>query len=360
MNTHGGNRKAASEKYNIAHDEIIDFSSNINPLGLHPDIQSIVSTRLHTLMYYPDPECTELKQAIAEFYGIEERYILPGNGSVELIHLIARVLEKKHALITQPNFSEYEASLDDDVAIDHLTGNEEDGFHVSAARIIDAITEDSVVYLSNPNSPVGYVYSKDAITAILERCREYRTHLVIDEAFLGFLEDDKNITMIDTAKPYVNLIVIKSFTKIYAIPGVRLGVVVADEDIIKEMQKHQIPWSVNNLAQSIVMNILHDKKYIRETITCVKEEKEFLIRELGIIKDINLFPTQANYILCKMTGEMKMQKLQDELAADKIIIRDCSNYRGLGDRNFRIAVRPHAENELLVKVMKKIFTGIST
>lgn len=356
MSKHGGNLRAASERFNIPENDIIDFSANINPLGLHPLIRSIIRDRIPSLVHYPDPDNISLKESLSRLYSVAKDNILPGNGSSELLYLLARILSPKQALIVQPNFSEYEASLlPIRCRINHIVGTELESFKVPVEKIITAAKKHDLVYLSSPNNPAGYTYSKAELEELLKQCKKQKSTLVIDEVFIDFISGGEKLSMAGRATQNSNLIVLRSLTKFYAIPGLRLGAVITGKALIKNMKSSITPWSVNTLAQAVGTSVTDDNTYRVKSIAAVDRERDYLIKEISKISSLRTFDSKANYILCKISGKARCRAIEEELGKSGILIRNCSNYRGLSDKFFRIAVRKRDENKKLVQLLKAFF-----
>ncbi len=358
MITHGGNLRAASENFNIMENKIIDFSSNINPLGYHPLIKKAIISNIKSIMSYPDPDYKKLLESISSFYDINQKNIILGNGSTELIYLLSCSLKPGKAIIIQPDYIEYELSLNKiDSKIFNLIGKNKDNFKVEINNIIKKLKDKNVdiVYLSNPNNPSGYIYTREELEELLIECKKHKKYLFIDEAFLDFLPDYNDNTLSGYIGKNKYLIILKTLTKFYAIPGLRLGLIAAHESIIEKLKFMQPPWSVNCFSQLIGDMILNDRNYIEKTISYIKEEKYHLIIELSKIKGIKVFLSYTNYILCEIINGKKLVSLENYLSKKNIIIRNCSNYIGLGDRYFRVAVKTRKDNKLLLKCLKEFF-----
>lgn len=358
MITHGGNLRAASENFNLQENKIIDFSSNINPLGYHPLIKKAIISNFKSIMSYPDPDYKKLLESISSFYNIDQKNLILGNGSTELIYLLSFSLKPRKAIIIQPDFSEYELSLNKiDCKILNLVGKNKDNFKVDVHQIIKKLKDKSIdiLYLSNPNNPSGYIYTKEELEELLLVCKKYKKYIFIDEAFLDFLPDYNDITLSGYIRKNKYLIILKTLTKFYAIPGLRLGLMAADVSIIEKLKFMQTPWSINCFSQMIGDIILNDRNYITKTIDFIKEEKYFLIIGLSKISGIKVFLSYTNYILCEITNGKKLVSLENYLSKKNIIIRNCSNYIGLDDRYFRVAVKKRKQNKLLLKCLKEFF-----
>lgn len=315
MDEHGGNI------YKFGKD-IIDFSASINPLGLSKGIKKALRDNLDKIIHYPDPDSNDLVKSIARYWKIKEENILPGNGSSELIYLIIHTFRPRKVFIPFPTFSEYEKAAR---AIKYVRGR---SLHIS--------------FICNPNNPTGD----------LVKVPEFKGLRIIDETFMDFLPDEDKYTMIWRATKSRKIIVLRTFTKFFAIPGLRLGYLAGHKDMIMMLKQHLPPWNINSLAQ-IAGVVLKDKKYIEKTREVVQRERRFLFERISRISTLKPYPSVTNFILVKTDG-LSSKTLKKKLIQKGILIRDCSNFRGLDNRYFRIAVRSHKENKKLIDALESI------
>jgi len=352
---HGGNLKKAIEKYGIPSEKIIDFSANINPLGFSSKIKETVTKNLNQLSHYPDPECREAREEISGYFKIDYSNIILGNGSTELIYLIVQTLKPKKALIPVPTFSEYERALsNNNVPIEFCKSEEELEFSLSINKIISQLKGIDLVFLCNPNNPTGTFLPRQELLILVKEIQRRKIFLVIDEAFIDLQEEE---SLIKEVKNYDYLIILRSLTKFYSLPGLRLGFTVADSKFIKKLEKQKIPWSVNCLAQLVIKDLFQDEAFIYKSKQLILQEKQFLYNKLSKIQGLKVYKPSVNFIFLKLLGNIFSQELIDHLAKKGILIRDCSNFRGLEKGKFiRIAVRKHKENIKLLKELKMILT----
>lgn len=360
INAHGGDRSKAAVRFSMPNDRLIDFSSNINPLGLHPVIETVIRNNINRVLYYPDPDCGELRKVLSGYYGIDKQKILAGNGSAELIDLLARTLEPGQALIPEPNFSEYARSLlYTGTKIIRVYGNETAGFKTGADDLAHAVTnnldEGGAVFISNPNNPAGYMYTREELETVLEACERKQCYLIVDEAFIQFTAGAGQESMADRVRDSQFLAVLQAFTKIFAVPGLRLGMVLANPELIEKMAARQVRWSVNGLAQAVGTVLLNEKQYLDDTVVYTKKEREKITGALEAVPGVQPFRSEANYILNKITSSASLHDLEEYLGAQGVLIRNCSNYYGLDHRFFRIAVRDKNENQRLLELLRVFF-----
>lgn len=306
---HGGNLERAIERYDISLDEIIDFSANINPLGISPKIKEVLVKSIDQLSHYPDPECKKAKKEISRYFKIDYENIILGNGSTELIYLIVRTLKPKKALIPIPTFYEYERALNNnDISINFYKLKEKQEFLVSIGEIIPQLAGIDLVFLCNPNNPTGTFLPRKEMLTLVKEIQGRKIFLVLDEAFIDLHEEE---SFIKEVKNYNHLITLGSLTKFFSLPGLRIGFGVSSSKLIKKLEAQKIPWSVNYLAQIAVQEVLRDEKFISKSRSFLLKEKEFLYRELSNIKGLKAYKPSANFVFLKLLGNIFSEKLKE-------------------------------------------------
>lgn len=328
----------------------IDYSSNINPLGTPGGVIQAIYESTEQIDHYPDVECGKLRQAVAEHEYLEEHQIICGNGAAELIFTYVSALRPKKALLTAPGFAEYETALRAvDCEILYYPLEESEGFCVRHNYLEYLSEELDLLILCNPNNPTGIVIPQTLLVRIAGKCEEYGIHMMVDECFNKFLAAPDSYSMRTFLERFPHLFVLNAFTKTYAMPGVRLGYGMTDnEDVIRQMRQVMQPWSVSVPAQYAGIAALQEETYVQNARWLVKEERKYLMRALRHL-EMESFDSAANYIFFKGPED-----LAEQCQRYGILIRDCSNYRGLGKGYFRIAVRTREENEQLVRVFQDI------
>lgn len=356
---HGGNIYRFAEELKIQERKVIDFSASINPLGVSKKIKAEIRKHLKYLHNYPDTDTKRLRKRLAQYHGIDPEMILCGNGSTELIYLITRAVRPKSVLIPAPTFSEYERAIligqepatteQRGAQINYLSLKEEDGFVIRPDEFIQAIQDKDcdMAFLCNPNNPTGRLLKEDVVLRIAEAVKDLKCILIVDEAFIDFCPDDSVIKEVER-NPY--LFVLRSMTKFYVLTGLRIGYGVFPQHLTDRLKEYKEPWTVNNLAQRAGVAVLKDKVYRNETFRLIKEEKRFLekgFKELGI----EFFHSDANFYLFKISNASEIYK---QLMKKGILVRLCSNFRGLDSRYIRVAVKSHKENTILLKELAEI------
>lgn len=344
MEGHGGNIYEINRKFKR---EVIDFSSNINPLGLSDQAKEELFKNYERILHYPDPEAKDLIKRIARYWKIKEENILLGNGSSDLIYLVVSVLRPKRVGIPAPTFSEYERAIRSiNGKIKFYCLKEEEGFAFNLTYPNKA----DLFFICNPNNPTGNLLLKD------QRIENLSTKsIIIDEAFMDFLPFEKEHTLIWRAVEDERIIVLRTFTKFFALPGLRVGYIVGNPNLIQFLKKSSPPWNINALAQLLAEIMLSDKEYINKTRKLIEKERAFLFDEIIKIKGLRPYPSVTNFLLIKIENKnINSSYLANKLIQKGILIRDCRNFRNLGNRFIRIAVRSHKENLKLIRSLMEL------
>ncbi len=353
---HGGNIFEFAGRQRCRVEEVTDFSASINPLGPSPLALQALQENLSSLVHYPDRACRPVREALARRYGLEIDQIWVGNGSTELIHLIPRALKLQRLLIPVPSFSEYEIAAQlAGCRIDFFQLQEENNFQLRPAELIQALTpETEALFLCNPNNPTGQLLPKSDLLRIVQVACEKGIKVILDEAFIDYAEE---ASLIGETKRYPNLIVLRSFTKFYAMPALRVGYLVSHAAILPQVEKIQAPWSVNHLAQVAATASLDDHDYIQKSLHVVEEERRYLSEALSELEGVALFPSQANYLLLKLSYDrFDLDEVNAALLQQKILVRNCRSFRGLGPRHLRIAVKSRPANTKLIQLLKGLLS----
>ena len=350
---HGGNIYEMARALRLKAGDLLDFSANINPLGYPPGLPGAVAAAWEDLKNYPDRLCGELREALAEFHKLSSEEILVGNGSTELIYLVVRALRPRRVLIVTPAFSEYEGAcrMYQVPTLFHVT-SEADAFTLRAAPDLQGA---DLVFLANPASPSGALLEPRQLLPILETLAASGAYIVLDEAFIDFVEE---ASLKNHLGRFPRLIILRSFTKFYGIPGIRLGYALAAPEVMEILAPAQEPWSVNTSAQAMGLACLEDGEFMERSRVLVAQEREYLLEELSRMEGLKPFPGRVNYLLVKLTAPGgSAARLRQRLLAHKILIRDASNFRGLDGRFFRVAVRLRPENARLLEALQASLGG---
>jgi threonine-phosphate decarboxylase len=355
---HGGNIYEIAQQLNLKPDEIMDFSASVNPLGLSSKAKrKMVKEGLIAVLRCPDAQCSELKRTLAQFHGLREDQILAGSGSTEFIYAIPRVLKIRRALIVTPAFSEYENALEmcaDDRRIDFFESREEDGFELRVEGLLSALAQGyDVLYLANPNKSTGILTEKKNLLRILVRTEQEKTWFILDEVFIDFIEEESLKAM---ALSSSRLIILRSLTKFYALPGLRAGYMISNPEAIRSFSLQKEPLTVNAMAQIAGSESVKDTRYIVRTQKLIRLERERLIEGLRTIPGFIPYPSRANFLLVQLHPRLNLTagELRRKLISHRILIRDCRSFHHMGSFFFRIAVRSREENQALLKALQRI------
>ena len=346
---HGGNRQWASSIAGAAPETILDFSASINPLGPPKSAIAAIQSQLVDLNHYPDPEYTLLREALGKFHKLSPEWILAGNGVAELLTWVGRDLSQLSATVLfTPAFTDYNRALKTfDCRVEKypfLFDNQDVSFNADLPEITNSHTKG--ILINNPHNPTGYLFARDSILPYLERF----ALVVIDEAFMDFLTPEQQQSLIDLVPSHPNLVILRSLTKFYSLPALRLGYAIAHPERLQRWQAWRDPWCVNSLAVAAGIAVLEDVGFQQQTWDWLKQAKSQLFTGLSQISGLNPFPNAANYLLVQT--EVAGSLLQKELLQRyKILIRDCLSFPELGDRYFRVAVRLEHENQKLIKAL---------
>jgi threonine-phosphate decarboxylase len=351
---HGGDVFAVARSLGVPPERLLDFSASINPLGMAPGVPQALAGCVERLVHYPDKDSAELKEALAACHGVNAAQLTVANGSTELIHLLPRVAGGRRGLIVAPAFAEYASALARcGWEIDYFCLDAQDGFALSLAALEEKLAGGyDMLFLCNPANPTGALLPRTTISAVLRLCQAHGTFFVLDEAFIDFCEEESAKQLIASAE---RAVVLRSMTKFFGIPGLRLGYAIAAPGTIAALHALQDPWSVNTLAQVAGVVSLADRDYQERTRALVDRERERLAVALADLPELTVFPSNANYLLVQIRSGMTAAQLRGTLLKEGVLVRDCSNFEGLDGRFFRVAVRLNEENERLVQLLAGCF-----
>lgn len=351
---HGGNIFSVARQMGMDTARTADFSASINPLGISASVRKAIVDAIDSLVHYPDNNHSELKSVLAKEHQLPAEYFAVANGSTEIIYNLPAMMNGKRAVIVSPAFSEYGYALSQHswTVTPFIVPHEKD-FELDMAQL-DATLENGcdALYLCNPGNPSGKLYTREQVKEVYALCRSNGVFFVLDEAFMDFCEDESAKQDIVA---YPDGMVLRSMTKFYGIPGLRLGYAMAAPEVIARLSLLGGPWSVNTLAQAAGIAALQDKEYSSRTIAYVEQEKAFLKAGLSAVKTLKVFDSKANFLLIRIDGAMTSTLLKERLLSSWIMIRDCVTFTGLSDKFFRVAVRTREENSRLLEALNTVF-----
>lgn len=359
INQHGGDLDAIERTYKIPREEIIDFSGNINPLGVPESIKNTIRENADMICTYPDVSYKKLRESIEDYTGVKSEYIVVGNGSTELISLFIKTLLPKKSIIISPAYSEYERELKlVGSEIELFPLQEDDDFKLNIEKLKNKLNNDiDLLVLCNPNNPTGSYLTACEIDSLLSFCVEKNIYIMIDETYVEFSDSDKNVEAMPLIKKYKNLFIIRGTSKFFASPGLRLGYCIcSDKDLLNSVSEKKDPWSVNILANLAGIVMFKDTEFIKKSKKLIVSERNKIIKELSELNKIKIYDTQSNFILIKILDKnITSAKVFDSLIKDKIVIRDASDFPYLGNHFLRFCILSPENNDLLISKLKSIF-----
>ncbi|MEL7332049.1 MAG: threonine-phosphate decarboxylase CobD [Cyanobacteria bacterium J06560_2] len=355
---HGGNLAWAARLAGFAPDELTDFSASISPLGPPPSVLAAVQAAFSSVSAYPDTAYGELRGAIALHHNIPIDYILPGNGAAELLNWAARDLAQlPRCFCLSPGFSDYDRALKAfggelsslplfDASLHYL-----DNWELSLAKV-PQLSECGLL-LNNPHNPTGTLFSRERVRSLISKF----AWVVLDEAFMDFLPPEREQSVIDWVREFPNLVVVRSLTKFYSMPGIRLGYAIAAPTILQRWQQWRDAWPVNTLAAAAGIAALQDVPFQRRTWQWLQAENTYMYEQLSAIPGLTPLPSCANFFLvrCEVSATAVQTQL---LQRHKIYIRDCMSFAILGDRFFRVAIKTREANQQLLVGLSAVLSGL--
>ena len=329
---------------------LLDFSINVNPLGPADAVVEAAARSLQRIGEYPDSRSRELRNALAEKKGLAAERFVIGNGAADLLFSLVLAEKPQKAMIVIPAFSEYEQALKTvGCEILYHEVKKENNFRLGTDLTEKITSELDFLFLCSPSNPAGQAVEKEFLIKIAEKCEKERVRLVLDECFVQFLTSGEEASMQLETGRFRYLFVLQAFTKIYAVPGIRLGYgISSDKALLERMETVRQPWSVSTPAQAEGLSALKEDHREEQTRQLVKSERERMEKELENLR-IEYIPSEANFLL--FNSEINWF---EELKKRGILIRDCANYRGLGNGWYRLAVRLPEENDRLLECMKQV------
>lgn len=346
---HGANLFDLEKKYGFKKEEMMDFSSNINPFGASQKALKAISENPQIVSIYPDPHYKILKESISHYSKSNIENIILGNGATSLISGFIKEVAPKNALVLSPAYSEYKKELEKiDSNIFELILKPEENFLTSSEEIIEKAkaTESTLIVICNPNNPTGTILDRESIRKIAASINGY---IMVDETYIEFT-DKCLYSSSELCDEIPNLFVIRGTSKFFSTPGLRLGYgIISDKKIKSSLEKYTSLWGINIFADIMGSLMFTDELYQRDTYKNICEERTFLINSLSSFNDLKVYPSFGNFILCEIkTKKIKAKDLYKNLIKDKIIIRNCESFQGLSEYYFRVCTLKRQENEYLI------------
>ena len=355
-NIHGGNPLAIATQMGldnvpeIAH----DFSVNINPNGMPHGVERLILGFADTVYSdYPEPYAETACKTLAQQLNVDSESLILGNGSTEVFSWIVQTLKPGNVGFLAPCYSGYEdvcraTGVDYDYVV---CATHENGFEIDLT-VPDYSTFD-MIFMATPNNPTGVVTEKRAIIGCAQQHQD--VYFVIDESFIDFMPNAKQLSLLSEKAIPDNIIVVRSLTKFFAIAGLRLGFAVGDKPLIQKIAQARLPWSVNGLSQQVAINLYNQIDYIKNSQQQICELRNLFSDDLKSVDGLQVIESQSDFVLCRIVDErFDAESLQGALLVKGILIRSCSNFIGLGQSYIRLAVRNHPDNTVLIATLKEL------
>jgi len=354
---HGGDLETAQAAFGVDRSAIIDYSANINPLGPPPHVLTRVQQELKDVVHYPDPDHRRLRAMLAEALQVDASMICIGNGAAECMALALLAMAPKRVGVIYPCFSEYaELSRKFGAEVIGIYGHAEQAFRAGVDEIIGLMRKVDLLFLGQPNNPTGVQYNLEELEKLAAIAAESDTMLIVDEAFIDFIAPDKQATLLPVVERYSHVILIRSMTKFYAIPGLRLGYAVAGPTLIQRLKSKQVTWSVNRLALAAGEACMVDcESYEEVTREQTVMEREYMIERLEREFGCQTWPSLANFILVRLPKPWTAEWLQTMLGRRGILIRNCAMYEGLSEADIRLAVKDRERSVILFEQLADVW-----
>lgn len=350
LDGHGGNIYDMAQRLGCAPLEIIDMSSNVNPLGPPPNLLNFLIEKINAVSALPEVGAKKAVYAFSERYGVDPGSVLAGNGTTQFIYSLPQALETTNALIFGPTYADYaDACKMHNISYKYSMAKEATGFKPDMDQIKKDIKEADTVFICNPNNPTGVLIPAQELSLL---CKSHpETSFVIDESYLPFVNHGDKETMINSGLS--NVILLNSMSKIFRIPGLRIGFILSSEKTIKKLMRYALPWSVNSLAQAAVVYLMEHKSetdaFIDNTREFIEAEKKRFSDKLENASLIKLFPSTTSFMLARLSGNHRADEICAALSHDRILIRNCANFKGLSDRFIRISLKTQEINTMVAE-----------
>ena len=355
---HGSDLEKIEKVFGIKKENIVSYSANVNPLGISHKLREVLSQHLDAITRYPDREYTKLRQCIANYTGAQMENIIMGNGSTELISLFIQTNHPKKAMILGPTYSEYERdiNLGGGTCI-YFPLKEENNFQMDVNALCHQLDDNlDLLVLCNPNNPTSSAITRKEMRRILDACMEHGIFVMVDETYVEFAPDEKNVTSVSLTNYYSNLIILRGTSKFFASPGLRLGyAITGNRDVAKEINTRKDPWTINSLAEIAGQIMFQDQDYIRETKELITSERARLYQELSSWDTVRVYEPQANFILMKILKEgVDAEILFEHCIRKGMMIRNCSTFPFLDSQFIRFCIMSLEDNDRLIDAFREL------
>ena len=357
---HGGNKEQLAQTIGCSVDDIIDMSSNLNPLGPPERIERAIVNNLNKIRSLPHPDAISMRQGFARFHGIDPDQVVAGNGTTWFIYTLPKALGAKTALIAGPTYSDYKDACDmHGIKTAHCFSRPDDSFQMDIDRLSQNVKNTDLVFLCNPNNPTGTLLSREKILWLLKRHPD--TFFLVDESYLPFVDQAETCSMVSSMEND-NCVVLSSMSKIFRIPGLRTGFLSGSTSVCERIMEYYQPWSVNALAQAVITDIFENQEdiavFYQKTRDYIQIEKQMFLDQIQHVKGLFCYPTTTYFILAELKQGMGSRSFCDRIGRERVLIRDCSNFSGLNDSFVRFSLKDRDQNTLLSDLIKKAMADV--
>ena len=352
LHGHGGNISAVARRFGLRPSEIIDMSSNINPLGPPEGLMDFLKDNLMSLTALPEVDSRQSGLDYSAYLDIDPDRVLAGNGTTQFIYALPRVLKTKKALILGPTYSDYgDSCVLQGIDSCYHYAEESSDFRHNADKIKAQLEGMDTVFICNPNNPTGSHIPIDELQYI---CKTHpQTTFIIDESYLPFVIEAEAESMVNAGLE--NVIILSSLSKIFKIPGLRIGFVIAPPEVLTTIRQLLLPWSVNSLAQAAVQYFNRHKKqahaFVQNSRSYFEGQRQQFYQQLKGIAGLRLYPSQAPYVLIRLPAGTTSEDVWTHFMKERMMIRDCSNFLGLTDQYIRISLKTPDANKMAANTL---------
>jgi threonine-phosphate decarboxylase len=355
---HGGNIYEVAQAVGCSVDEIIDMSSNVNPLGPPPGLLTHLKKHMDQIRALPEVDAHHAVERFADHFGIPPNQVLAGNGTTQLIYDLPRALKTRQALIVGPTYADYrDGCRQNHVDSTYWLARKGNDFQPDVASLEDVLAPCDTVYICNPNNPTGAILEGETLRRLSQKFSTKT--FVVDESYLPFVPDPERWSLM-VQRPK-NVLVLHSMSKIFRIPGLRIGFVIGESAIIDRLRAYALPWSVNSLALEAVQYLLRPNEaiaqFVADSRAMLDEEKKAMHQRLSGISGLRFFPSVTGFFLVQLPAPHRSGVVCGQLAQEKILVRDCANFKGLSDRFIRISLQDKIKNRRCAEALEALLTA---
>ncbi len=349
---HGSDLETIEQIYHIRKEEIVSFSANVNPLGVSPMLREALASQIDAITTYPDREYTSLRKRIAAYCDTDYENVIVGNGSTELISLFIQIEHPQKALVIGPTYSEYER----EIALGggstlYYPLREEDDFRLNVTDFLSNLNERiDLLVLCNPNNPTSSCINKKEMRQILDACKQYDIYVMVDETYVEFADNQREISAVSLSNYYNNIIILRGTSKFFAAPGLRLGyAITGNRDLIKSINTRKNPWTINSLAVVAGETMFADTAYIDATKSLISTERTRIYDLFASHPDFKVYKPHGNFMLAHILNDnLTSSELFDRAIRQKMMIRDCSTFPFLDNKFIRFCFMSKEDNDNLI------------